>query len=564
MKKILPVITLFILAMTLLLALASCDKGSKDTPSLISTSPQETTTPAPETTTEPSHEHSYTEVVTPPTCTEGGYTTYTCSCGDTYVDNQTDPLGHDWGEWKTTVAATCTAVGTETRSCTRCDATETREIPKAAHNYVATVIPPGKTTQGYTKHVCSVCGDSYNDNYTNPTGSVGLDFTVNPDDTITITGIGTCTDEDIIIYSTYYVDEQGNSKVVSSIAANAFRDNTTIKTISIPASVTSIGDGAFAGCTKLTEFKVESENKNFSTVGGVLMSKDGSTIVAYPAGLNLTTYTVSASITTIRPSAFAGCANLTVFEVASGNARFTTVDGVLYDSDKITLIAYPAGKASTSFTLPDTVEKIGDYAFYKATKLSAITLNDRTYESDGTTVDVPGISSIGSYAFYGCTGLTKITIPNITTAVNTYAFANCTKLAEVNIGSGLKTISTHCFEGCTAIKYLLIPETVEVIDDYAFYDCTNLTTLVLRSGVKEIGYRAFTNCLNKGTDSTGKNIARVYYEGTASKWNSSEITIDASNWMYLTMYADLYFYSETDPGSGNYWRFVDGVATPYR
>lgn len=561
MKRNLLATTLVILAMTLLFTLSSCELGSDDTPSLISTTEEETTTPPPETTTE--HVHAYSEVVTPPTCTEGGYTTYTCSCGDTYVDNQTDPLGHDWGEWQTTVAATCTAVGTETRSCSRGDATETREIPLAAHKYTATVVTPGKTTQGYTKHVCSVCGDSYNDNYTNPTGSVGLDFTTNPDDTITITGIGTCTDEEIIIYSTYYVDGQGNSKIVSGIAANAFRDNTKITSVSIPASVTTIGDGAFAGCTKLTSFTVEGENKNYSTVGGVLMSKDGSTIVAYPAGLNLATYTVSASITTISPSAFAGCANLTAFEVAGGNARFTVVDDVLYNSDITTLIAYPAGKSSSSFTLPETVETIGDYAFYRATKLSAITLRDRIYEADGKTVDIPGISAIGSYAFYGCTGLTEITIPNITSSVNTYAFAECTKLAEVNIGSGLKTISTHCFEGCTAIVNLVIPETVEVIDDYAFYNCTGMTTLVLRSGVKTIGYRAFTNCLNKGTDTSGKNIAKVFYEGTASKWNGTMITVDPSNLMYLTMYADIYFYSETAPGSGNYWRFVDGVATPY-
>ena len=114
MKRNLLATTLVILAMTLLFTLSSCELGSDDTPSLISTTEEETTTPPPETTTE--HVHAYSEVVTPPTCTEGGYTTYTCSCGDTYVDNQTDPLGHDWGEWQTTVAATCTAVGTETRS----------------------------------------------------------------------------------------------------------------------------------------------------------------------------------------------------------------------------------------------------------------------------------------------------------------------------------------------------------------------------------------------------------------------------------------------------------------
>ena len=75
------------------------------------------------------HEHSYTAVVTPPTCTEKGYTTHTCACGDSYVDTYTDALGHAWDSGKVTKHPTATETGVRTYTCTRCSATKTETIP---------------------------------------------------------------------------------------------------------------------------------------------------------------------------------------------------------------------------------------------------------------------------------------------------------------------------------------------------------------------------------------------------------------------------------------------------
>ncbi|MGM9595314.1 MAG: leucine-rich repeat protein, partial [Oscillospiraceae bacterium] len=80
------------------------------------------------------HVHSYTSIVTAPTCTEKGYTTHTCACGDSYVDSYTDALGHSYGTWKQTKAPTCTAKGTEARTCTRCNASETRGVNALGHD----------------------------------------------------------------------------------------------------------------------------------------------------------------------------------------------------------------------------------------------------------------------------------------------------------------------------------------------------------------------------------------------------------------------------------------------
>ncbi len=75
------------------------------------------------------HEHSYTAVVTPPTCTEKGYTTHTCACGDSYVDTYVDALGHAWDSGKVTKQPTATETGIKTFTCTRCGETRTETIP---------------------------------------------------------------------------------------------------------------------------------------------------------------------------------------------------------------------------------------------------------------------------------------------------------------------------------------------------------------------------------------------------------------------------------------------------
>ena len=116
------------------------------------------------------HIHSYTAVVTEPTCTEEGYTTYTCECGDNYIDSYVDALGHDriHHDGK---APTCTKSGFEAYdTCTGCDYTTYKEIAKTAHQYVETVFAPTCTVKGYTTHTCSVCGDNYIDSYVDALG----------------------------------------------------------------------------------------------------------------------------------------------------------------------------------------------------------------------------------------------------------------------------------------------------------------------------------------------------------------------------------------------------------
>ncbi|MBQ8831063.1 MAG: hypothetical protein IJ017_05655 [Oscillospiraceae bacterium] len=106
------------------------------------------------TVPEAPHVHDYTATVTEPTCEEKGYTTYTCSCGDSYKEDSVDALGHSYDKWVVTKAATCTEAGAETRTCSACGDVETAVIPAAGHSYTYTVNEDGTHTG-----VCSVCGD---------------------------------------------------------------------------------------------------------------------------------------------------------------------------------------------------------------------------------------------------------------------------------------------------------------------------------------------------------------------------------------------------------------------
>ena len=141
-----------------------------------------------------SHTHSYKDVVTAPTCTEKGYTTHTCACGDSYVDTYTDALGHAWDNGKVTKEPTETETGVKTFTCTRCGETKTETIPKLTHehSYDAVVTAPTCTEKGYTTHTCA-CGDSYVDTYVDALGHAWDNGKVTKEPTETETGVKTFT-----------------------------------------------------------------------------------------------------------------------------------------------------------------------------------------------------------------------------------------------------------------------------------------------------------------------------------------------------------------------------------
>jgi hypothetical protein len=189
---------------------------------------------------------------------------------------------------------------------------------------------------------------------------------------------------------------------VTSIGEYAFAECTGLTSVTIGNSVTSIGEGAFYGCTSLTSITIPN---SVTSIG------EG----AFYGCTSLTSVTIPNSVTSIGADAFAGCSGLTSINVASDNSNYCSVDDVLFNKDKTTLIQYPGGKQGASYTIPNSVTSIGAGAFYNCSGLTSVTIPN-------------SVTSIGADAFAGCSGLTSITCEAITPpTLDSYVFYDVNK-----------------------------------------------------------------------------------------------------------------------------------------
>ena len=207
---------------------------------------------------------------------------------------------------------------------------------------------------------------------------------------------------------------------VTSIGYNAFWNCFALTQVTIGSGVTSIRDYSFAACYALIAIYVDASNTAYCSENGILFNKDKTTLIQYPAGKPETTYnipdgvanigdyafyvcdaltqvTIPNSVTSIGDDAFASCEALTAIHVDAANTAYCSENGILFNKNKTTLICYPAGRAETTYTIPNSVK------------------------------------SIGESAFYVCDALTQVTIPNSVTSIGYWAFQQCSALAEMTV-----------------------------------------------------------------------------------------------------------------------------------
>ncbi len=247
---------------------------------------------------------------------------------------------------------------------------------------------------------------------------------------------------DVVIASTY------NGYPVTSIWYAAFSRCSSLTSVTIPNSVTYIGDYAFYDCTSLTSITIPNSVTDIVDY-------------AFHSCTSLTSVTIPNSVTSIGRSAFSYCTGLTNFSVDAANPVFSSLNGVLFNKAQTTLIQFPGGRGG-SYVIPTSVTSIGYWAFGGCTSLASVT--------------IPGSgTSIGDGGFGGCTSLTSVTIPNTVTYVGDYAFHYCISLTNVTIGSSVSSIGRDAFRNCTSLTSVTIPNSVTSIGYWAFADCTSLT-----------------------------------------------------------------------------------------
>jgi len=194
---------------------------------------------------------------------------------------------------------------------------------------------------------------------------------------------------------------------------SAFYGCTSLTSITIPASVTSIGWKAFSNCNSLLSIAVDTANAYYASIDGVLFNKALTTLVQCPGG-KAGTIVIPGSVTAIGWDAFSGCNSLLSIAVDAANAYYASIDGVLFNKALTTLVQCPGGKAGT-IVIPASITNWGYQAFSSCSKLTSVYIQD-------------GVKNIGYSAFSGCSGLASVTIPASVTDIGWDAFSNCSAL----------------------------------------------------------------------------------------------------------------------------------------
>jgi uncharacterized repeat protein (TIGR02543 family) len=291
---------------------------------------------------------------------------------------------------------------------------------------------------------------------------------------------------------------------VTDIDIYAFYQAPGLTSVTIPASVTTIGKGAFRGTTALTSISVDPGNTYYKSINGVLFNKSGKTLIHYPVELNSTSYAIPSGVTTIGVDAFRSASRLTSVIIPSG---------VISIGDD----AFNLATRLTSVTIPASVTTIGDSAFNRTRALRSVTFKPSSK-----------LKIIGEYAFYGTTSLTSITIPASVRTLDEMAFADATSLTAVNFepGSTLTTIDTNAFDSASSLTSITIPSSVTTIGSDVFSGTSALTSIYfLGNAPASVNTDAFIRAGDKDGVTAYRKSSATGFTSPGSQWKGLKVAI---------------------------------------
>ena len=309
------------------------------------------------------------------------------------------------------------------------------------------------------------------------------------------------------------------------VFANLFNGCTSLANVTLGSGLLELGIGSFDGCKNLTEIILPNN----------LVNIDSNAFY----GTGLSSITIPASVSYIGQQAFGYCVNLKSLNVEAGNSSYHSSGNCIIQSDSKILIA---GCKNSVIPTDGTVTIIGNGAFYGCKDLTSIIIPDCVTKieteafrmcSSITNLTLPTkLTTIGDSAFNTCSSLNSIIIPNSVTSLGEQAFAVCKGLNNVTIGSGITSIASAVFNNCTGLQYVTIPETVKTIANSAFSSCTGLLEITIPNSVTSIGSQAFYSCTGLTKLTIGSGLTSLNSSAFGRCLSLTEIEISAQNSTY--------------------------------
>ena len=349
------------------------------------------------------------------------------------------------------------------------------------------------TNHNFVSEVCTHCGREQE-------SSKGLEFALLNDDTYEVSGLGGCSDTEIVIPRKY------NDKPVTSIGVSAFENCNDLTSVILPVGLTGIDMFAFSGCGELTNISIPDtitcvDAEAFKDCNKLKYNKYDN---AFYLGNEINPYAVFIKVKSADVEDCAinkGCKAIICDNFFDSSWRGKLKNIYITDLDAWCRI-------SGLLNLMDC---------YDGSDL----INKNLYLNNEIVINLvipDGITSIRQGAFLGFGCLTSVIIPDSVTTIERCAFYGCSGLTSITIGKGVIGIGDSAFMGCSGLTEIIIPDSVTIIDYCAFAGCDGLANITIGKGVMSIGGFAFSNRVG---------LKSIIYKGTIAEWENIK---KGNNW----------------------------------
>ena len=311
---------------------------------------------------------------------------------------------------------------------------------------------------------------------------------------------------------------------ITSVGGGVFAECTSLNKVTLPSTLLEIQYGAFQGCTALTAVTLP----------------DGITTIdsnAFSCCFSLIDIRIPKSVNYIGIDAFSECYALNNILVDAENPSFTSIDGVLFSKDKTIIVRYPPNKKGISYTVPSGVKEVGKSCFESARNLFTVDLPDSITKIGANAFFSTSMYYDSSKFINGCLyignnlivsrneNMTKCTVRAGTKTIADGAFILSPKIEEVILPEGLTHIGDSAFSWCDKLKSISIPKSLKEISNSAFYECKSLDK-VYYSGSKNDRAKISIGMQNELFTSASWKYDTCY-GGVDHKWESAIITKEA-------------------------------------